>query len=77
MAAVGFNEPRALSPWRNDYTCSYCGGLEPARVFRAIEAGAELIDAPGAMYLGNMRRKVVLGHFKPHEQQRLIEIAHV
>lgn len=28
------------SHWRDDNTCSYCGGLSPEEFFRAVEAGA-------------------------------------
>ena len=60
MAEVGhgpgsnFNLPTD-SKWRDDHTCSWCGGLNPKEVFRLLGKGARIITT-------NKKYKMYLEH---------------
>lgn len=65
--------------WRDDKTCSYCGGLDPDEALRLIEAREQVTptDKNYKMYVaGSMSPtgKTYLQHFSREQAEKLIEL---
>jgi hypothetical protein len=65
--------------WRDDKTCSWCGGLDPVEALRLIESGAEITptDKSYKLYVagsGSPTGKTYFQHFSAEQQQKLIEL---
>lgn len=68
-----------LDRWREDRTCSFCGGLDPIEALTRIGAGAEVVptDKSYKMYLrafGGSQQKVYFQHFGEGQQDALLEL---
>lgn len=71
-AAAQFPEPDS---WRDDNTCSYCGGLNPDEVIKLLEVGSEVTptDKNYKMYISD-NRKVYFQHFEDSHRGKLIDL---
>lgn len=61
--------------WREDGTCSYCGSISPDALFKAIDAGEEIIptDKSYKAYVGEGHRKFYFQHLSEAEKVRFVE----
>lgn len=57
-------------------TCSYCGSAHPDAVFKAIEAGDQLIptDKSYKVYVGSAHAKFYFQHFDEAQQRQFIDL---
>lgn len=74
--------------WRDDNTCSYCGGLNPEVALKYIEAGARIVptDKSYKIYIDRVpadsglppmrstRGKSYFQDWQPEHQKKLIEL---
>lgn len=61
--------------WRDDDTCSHCGGLKPSIALEKIKAGSEIIptDKNYKMYIDSTT-KVYFNHFSESQAVELVTL---
>jgi hypothetical protein len=69
-----WDHERFLDRWTEDGTCSFCGSMQPAALFRHIERRESITptDKSYKVYIGN--RKFYFQHFSDDEQGRFIAL---
>jgi len=71
----GANPDPTPDNWRADNTCSYCGSISPAELFKRIEAGEEIVptDKNYKAYIGS-RSKFYFQHLSKEDQIKFLQL---